>query len=104
MSLLSWLFGAWGCAHCARMHRRAQAAESEAIATPRRFEGTLRDMMRRLHSQQRLRFLWRNRYRTVVCLLEDRGMPRSEIREAVLATESLRREGLRTTSPSPEKP
>ena len=34
-SLLSWLFGEWGCSRCERFHRRAQAAESASAKAVR---------------------------------------------------------------------
>ncbi len=45
------------------MHRRAQKAEGEAIACPRRFEGTLRDMARRLWHAEQKSYYWHGRWR-----------------------------------------
>lgn len=99
-SLVERFVAQWTCGQCAKMHRRAQAAESEAIAVPRRFEGTMRCMARRMYTQRALRFAWKERYRTVVRLLEERGMDREAIRQAVFADED-RRKGRASTEAKP---
>lgn len=51
------------CSRCVEMHRRAQQAESEAAAAPRRFEGAIRQAGRRTCNYKRLVILLRQRNR-----------------------------------------
>jgi hypothetical protein len=81
-SLLSWLFGEWGCSRCERMHRRAQAAESAAAKVVRQNDHerlwlTVASLKRYCENQRRLKRLWLQRYRDAKAL-HDSGVERKD--------------------------
>jgi hypothetical protein len=57
------------------LHRRAQKAESEAIATPRRFEGALRDVARRYWHADRKVTQWKKLVRAGVEQIRAANVP-----------------------------